>query len=209
MSRFRLALPLALLAILAVSQSAYALDNAEAPASPPDLGASLEEEIEFEDECTESGEGEEVEGTEDEGEEEEEKEKEEECEAEAEDAGFSPAEDCYLRTARARVVAYPERNRMRLTLGYTTYAPARATVEYGAKSDPRLGTVRRQLGRSGVVRLSKHLGSREMAQLQASRRFTVTVHVAEAPRDCRRFEVQRLQVERSSDSRVTWSETAS
>jgi hypothetical protein len=96
---------------------------------------------------------------------------------------------------------------MRLTLGYTTYAPARATVEYGAKSDPRLGAVRRQLGRSGVVRLSKHLGSKAMTQLQASRRFTVTVHVAEAPRGCQRFEVQRLQVERSSDSRVTWSET--
>ena len=98
---------------------------------------------------------------------------------------------------------------MRLTLGYTTYTPATATVEYGAKSEPRLGTVRRQLGRSGVVRLSKHLGGKEMAQLQASRRFTVTVHVPEAPRECQRFEVQRLQVERSSDSRVTWSETAS
>lgn len=199
MLRIRLFLPLALLAILAASQSAYALGDAEAPAPPPDLGASLEEEIEFEDECTES----------DEEEEEEEVEEAEGCEAEAEDAGFSPAEDCYLRTARARVVAYPERNRMRLTLGYTTYAPAKATVEYGAKSNSRLGTVHRQLGRSGVVRLSRHLGSEEMARLQASRRFTVTVHVADASADCQRFEVQRLQVERSSDSRVTWSETAS
>jgi hypothetical protein len=202
MSRARLALPLALLAILAASQSAYALGDAETPASPPDPGASLSEEIEVEDECIESedeDEDEEVESTE---------EVEEECEAEAEDASFSPAEDCYLRTAQARVVAYPERNMMRLTLGYTTYTPTRATVEYGAKSDPRLGTVRRQLGRSGVVRLSKHLGSKEMAQLQASRRFTVTVHVPESPRGCQPFEVQRLQVERSSDSRVTWSETA-
>lgn len=199
MSRIRLALPLALLAILAISQSAYALGDAEVPTSPSDPGASLSEEIEFEEECSESDE-EEVEGSE---------EAEEECEAEAEDAGFSAADDCYLRTAQARVVAYPERNMMRLTLGYTTYTPARATVEYGAKSDPRLGTVRRQLGRSGVVRLSKHLGGKAMAQLRASRRFTVTVHVPEAPRGCQRFEVQRLQVERSSDSRVTWSETAS
>jgi hypothetical protein len=202
MSRIRLLLPLALLAILAACQSAHALGDAEAPASPPDPGASLSEEIEFEDECTEDGEdegSEEVEGAE---------EAEEECEAEVDDASFSPAEDCYLRTARARVVAYPERNMMRITLGYTTYAPARATVEYGAKSDPRLGTVRRQLGRSGVVRLSRHLGSKEMAQLRNSRRFTVTVHVSEAPRECQRFEVQRLQVERSSDARVTWSETA-
>jgi hypothetical protein len=198
MARIRIALPLVLLAILAASQSAYALGDAEAPASPSDLGASLDEEIEFEDECTESGEDEEVEVAEEE---------EEVCEAEAEDAGFSPAADCYLRTARARVVAYPERNTMRLTLGYTTYTPAGATVEYGAKGDPHLGTARRRLGRSGVVRLSKHLGSREMEQVEASRRFTVTVHVPEAPRECRRFEVQRLQVERSSDARVTWSET--
>jgi hypothetical protein len=198
MPRIRLALPLALLAILAACQSAYALGDTEVPASPPDLGASLSEEIEFEDECAES---EEEEG-------EDSEEADEECEAEADDASFLPAEDCYLRTARARVVAYPTRNMMRLTLGYTTYTPARATVEYGAKSDPPLGTVHRQLGRSGVVRLSKHLGGKEMAQLQASRRFTVTVHVPDTPRECQRFEVQQLQVGRSSDSRVTWSETA-
>ncbi len=199
MARIRLALPLALLTILAASQPAHAIGDIETAASPPDLGASLSEEIELEDECVEGGEDEEGENSE---------EADEECEAEAEDAGFSPAEDCYLRTARARVVAFPDRSTMRLTLGYTTYAPAEATVEYGAKGDPHLGTVRRRLGRSGVVRLSKHLGSREMEQVQASRRFTVTVHVPEAPRECQRFEVQRLQVERSSDARVTWSETA-
>ena len=124
-----------------------------------------------EGECVES-EDEEAEGAE---------EAEEECEAEAEDAGFSPAEDCYLRTATARVVAYPDREMMRLTLGYTTYAPAAATVEYGAKKDPHLGTVHRQLGRSGVLRLSKHLAGGQMTKVEASGRFTVTVHVPEAP----------------------------
>jgi hypothetical protein len=199
MLRIRLALPLTLLTILVASQPAHALGDIEATASPSDIGASLDEEVELEDECVESDEEEEGEDSEA---------GEEECEAEAEDAGFSPAEDCYLRTAQARVVAFPDRNTMRLTLGYTTYTPAKATVEYGATSDPRLGTVRRRLGRSGVVRLSKHLGNREMTQLQGSRRFTVTVHVPEAPRGCQRFEVQRLQIERSTDSRVTWSETA-
>lgn len=200
MLRLRLVLPLALLAILAACQSAYGLGEVETTAAPSDPGASLSEEIEFEDECVESSEDEEGEDSE---------EGAEECEAEAEDAGFSPADDCYLRTAQARVVAYPDRNMMRLTVGYTTYTPAEATVEYGAKGDPHLGTARRRLGRSGVVRLNKHLGSKEMSQVQASRRFTVTVHVPNTPRDCQRFEVQRLQVERSSDARVTWSETAS
>jgi hypothetical protein len=199
MFRIRLVLPLVLLAILAACQPAHALSETEASFSPPDLGASLSEESEFEDECVESGEEEEAEDSEA---------AEEECEDEAEEAGFSPAEDCYLRTARARVVAYPDRNTMQLTVDYTTYAPATAKVEYGAKSNPHLGTVRRQLGRSGVVRLSKHLGSSEMARVQASRRFTVTVRVPDAPGGCRRFEVQRLRVAASSDSRVTWSETA-
>jgi hypothetical protein len=185
--------PLVLLAILGATSSALALTEAEVTAPSSDPAASLDEEVESEDECVEGSEEEDSEET------------EEGCEAEAEDTSFSPGEDCYLRTARARVVAYPARNTMRLTLGYTTYSPVQATVEYSAKHD-RLGAVTRKLGRSGVVRLSKHLGDREMGRVQGSRRFTVTVHVPEAPSGCRRFEIQQLQVERSSNSRITWSE---
>jgi hypothetical protein len=188
-----LVVPLVLLAILAASGSAYALEETEAASDPV---AQLGEEVESEEECVEGDEqGEESE------------EAGEECEVDAEDDSFSPAEDCYLRTARARVVAYPARNTMRLTLGYTTYIPAQATVEYSAKHN-RLGAVTRKLGRSGVVRLSKHLGDREMGQVQGSRRFTVTVHVPGAPSACERFETEQLQVEHSSDSRITWSENS-
>jgi hypothetical protein len=207
MLRIRFLLALALLAIPAVSQPANALAGAGAAGSPFELVVQMsegeeeggeEEEGESQGECAEGeGEGEEAEGSE---------ETEEECEAEAEDAGFSPAAECYLRTATARVVAYPKRQTMRLTLGYTTYMPTAATVEYGARKDPHLGTVHRQLGHSGVLRLSKHLAGKQMAEVEASGRFTVTVHVPEAPPACQRFEVQRLQVDRSSDSRVTWSE---
>lgn len=195
----RLLLPLLLLVILVASQTTHALADAEYPSLP--LGAAIqlsEEEDETEGECVEDEtEDEEAEVAE---------ETEEECEAEAEDAGFSPGEDCYLRTATARVVAYPDREMMRLTLGYTTYTPTAATVEYGARKDPRLGTVHRQLGRSGVLRLSKHLGGGQMTKVEDSGRFTVTVHVPEAPRACQRFEVQQLQVAQSSKARVTWAE---
>jgi hypothetical protein len=197
MPRIRLLLPFALLAILVVSQTAHALADAEDPGSPLNVAIQQsEEEDESEGECVET-EDEEAEGAE---------EAEEECEAEAEDAGFSPADDCYLRTATARVVAYPDRETVRLTLGYTTYTPAAATVEFGAKKDPHLGTVHRRLGHSGVLRLSKHLAAKQMTKVEDSSRFTVTVHVPEAPQACQRFEVQRLQVAQSSDSRVTWSE---
>lgn len=197
MPQIRLLLPLLLLAILMASQSAHALADAEDPSLPLSVAIQLsEEEDESEGECVES-EDEEAEGAE---------EAEEECEAEAEDAAFSPAEDCYLRTATARVVAYPDRKMMRLTLGYTTFTPTAATVEYGAKKDPHLGMVHRQLGRSGVLRLSKHLAGKQMTKVEASGRFTVTVHVPEAPHACQRFEVQQLQVAQSSKARVTWAE---
>lgn len=196
MCRIRVLLPLLLLAIL-MAQAAHAVADAEEPSLPFTAAIQLsEEEDETEGECLE-GEDEEVEDSE---------EAEEECEAEAEDAGFSAADDCYLRTATARVVAYPDREMMRLTLGYTTYTPAAATVEFGAKKDPHLGTVHRQLGRSGVLRLSKHLAGGQMNKVETSGRFTVTVHVPEAPRACQRFEVQQLQIAQSSKARVTWAE---
>ncbi|HWI94717.1 MAG TPA: hypothetical protein VNS60_01485 [Solirubrobacterales bacterium] len=195
MARIRLFLPLLLLAIFVASQTVDAFADAEEPGPPLNVAIQLsEEEDETEGECAEA-EDEETEGAE---------EAEEECEAE--DAGFSPSEDCYLRTATARVVAYPDRKMMRLTLDYTTYTPAAATVEYGARKDPHLGTIHRQLGRSGVLRLSKHLASRQMAKVETSGRFTVTVHVPEAPRACQRFEVQQLRVAQSSKARVTWAE---
>jgi hypothetical protein len=185
-----------MLAILAVSLPVQALADAEAAGPPLELTVQTgdeEGEAESEGECVEE-------------EDEEVDEADEGCEAEAEDAGFSAADDCYLRTATARVVAYPGREMMRLTLGYTTYAPATATVEFGAKKDPHLGRVHRRLGRSGVLRLSKHLAGKQMAKVEASGRFTVTVHVPQAPRACRRFEVQQLRVAQSSEARVTWAE---
>lgn len=196
MLRVRLLLPLALLAILAVSQPARALAGVEAAGLPLDLAIQMgEEEDEGEtDGCAES-------------ENEETEEADEECEGEAEDAGFSVADSCYLRTATARVVAYPEREMMRLTLGYTTYAPAAAIVEYGAPKDPHLGAVHRRLGRSGVLRLSKHLAGGQMAKVETSGRFTVTVHFPQAPQACQPFEVQRLRVAQSSRARVTWAES--
>jgi hypothetical protein len=190
-----LAAPLTLLAILGASRPASASSEVEVTATGSEPTAQLSEEGEWEGECVE-------------GDEEELEAEVEECEddAEAEDTSFSPAEDCYLRTARARVVAYPSRNRMRLTLGYTTFEPARATVEYRAANGHQLGSTTRYLGRSGVVRLSKHLGSKEMERLRYAHRFLVTVHVAAAPSDCRQFETEQLQVVRAGNARITWSE---
>ncbi len=190
-------LPLILLLTAGLVQSALGAAEFEA-AAPFESTAEISEEGEVEEECVEEFE---------EGEEDEEAvaETEEECEDEAEESSRVSAEDCLLRTTHARVVAFPSRNQVRLTLGYTTYAPAQATVEYKASHD-RLGAATRHLGRSGVVRLSKHLDEKQMSRVRGSGRFTVTVHVSDVPGACQRFESDRLAVDRRGGSKITWGE---
>jgi vacuolar-type H+-ATPase subunit H len=167
-----IAVLLLLSAILWATASARALSDSEIEmVAEPSSAVFAEAEEESEEVCLEG--------------EDESLEVEEECEAEEE--GSAEAE-CFLRTARARIVAYPSHDQIRLTLGYTTYAPTRATVEYRVRNGERLGTVSRRLGRSGVLRLSKHLGSGEMARASASHRFIVTLRLPEAPRDCQSYE---------------------
>jgi len=181
-------LSLTLLLVLGLAQSAQATVESDAAAPFESIAEISEEDEAEEEECAEASD-----------------EAEEECEAEADESGASSGEECLLRTARARIVAFPAHNRVRLTLGYTAFAPAHATVEYLVKQN-RLGAGDRSLGRSGVVRLSQHLGDNEMGRLQASHRLTVVVRIPGVPQRCEQLETYRLALEHSSDSRVTWSQ---
>lgn len=90
---------------------------------------------------------------------------EEEWEAEAEGRspqGRAARPSCALRSARARVVT--RRNRLKLTIGYAVAAPTPARIEIRA-GKRRLATVKRKLGRSGVIRLSRRVGERLGRQL--------------------------------------------
>ncbi|HXS48078.1 MAG TPA: hypothetical protein VN756_11530, partial [Solirubrobacterales bacterium] len=119
-------------------------------------------------------------------------------------------EECLLRSARARVVASDSHRSARLTVGYTTYEPTGATIDYslkGGKGTLRLGTVKRHLGRSGVIRLTETLGDSEMAKVEAAGRFTVRLHIANAPGNCRRFETEQLTVKRATERQTVWSQT--
>lgn len=168
------ALLVLLLAIFWATTSAHALSDSEVEVvAEPSSAAFSELEEGWEEACLESEDGL-VEG-------------EDECEAEEAEESSAEAE-CFLRTARARIVAYPSHNQIRLTLGYTTYAPTRATVEYRVRNGERLGAVNRRLDRSGVLRLSKHLGSGEMARASASHHFIVTLRLPDARRDCQNYE---------------------
>lgn len=129
-------------------------------ATPP---ASEEEfEVEAEDE---GGEGETEEGACEEAEEEFDEgelsagEVKEICEEEAAERrkktagpGAPAPEECILRSAHGQAVTSGKGDKLKLTIGYTTYEPAAASLKIG-----RLGTVHRRLGHSGVLRLVEDL----------------------------------------------------
>jgi hypothetical protein len=209
-SRFPLLLTLLLLSgLLLAASTAHAL-----PTVPPLGPLGLEDEGEAEEELTPS----EVACAEAQAEYERDELSEAEVEeicaedeaGEGNDANASRApEECRLRSARARVVAYEARNRVRLTVGYTTYVPTMATVDYrlaGGRGSLHLGTARRRLGRSGVIRLTRRLSDGQMEKVQAAGRFTVRLRVSGAPRSCRRYESEELTVRRGSDRQAVWSE---
>jgi hypothetical protein len=118
-------------------------------------------------------------------------------------------EECLLRSAHARLVADDSPGGVRLTVGYTTYEPTAATVDFsarGGKGMLHLGTSKHHLGRSGVVRLSKALAESEMAKVDAAGRFTVQIHIPGAPAGCRRFATEQLTVKTASRDQAVWSQ---
>jgi len=111
--------------------------SAVAPATPaPSLSASLAEEWEFEEEF-EDGEGLELE---------EECLDSEELEALCEEETLAAA-PCPLRSVSGHAVRHDKR--LKITLGYTAHEPTAAKIQIH-----RLGTFRRHLSRSGVLRFT-------------------------------------------------------
>lgn len=76
------------------------------------------------------------------------------CAEEGEAATESAAARCPIRSANAHATL--RRTRLKVTLGYTTNSPVRATVEI-YRGATRIAALKRQLGRSGVVRFGKPL----------------------------------------------------
>lgn len=66
--------------------------------------------------------------------------------------GAVAPEECILRSAHGEAITSGKDDKLKLTIGYTTYEPAAASLKVG-----HLGTVHRQLGRSGVLRLVEDL----------------------------------------------------
>lgn len=188
-----------LLGLLAIT--ALATSSAQAAATPSSSlsharAASTSEEEEFE-----------VEGAE---EEEIEVELEFEESEEAEGPTSLPPE-CLLRTVEPRVLARFSQDELRLSLRYTSDASVHASVAYwlkGAKGSARLGSVKRRLGRRGVLEMSRHLDERTLAKLRAARVIVVQLGVPGAPAFCKRYLTMRLTAQRPLGRSATWYEPA-
>ena len=195
---------LTLIAILGLARSAQALtlppageilpgSNAAAPAAPE------EEEAEEEAEASEEGEFEVEECESDDAAE------QAECEEEA--AGEAPRE-CLLSSATATVSA--GHDRVRLRLRYTAASPVAVAVDYGlhgAKGSLFLGSEKKRVKTSGVLRLNKQLGEAQMAKVLAARSFTVRLRVPGTPGYCRSFFDRQLDVRHATPSGLSWSQS--
>jgi hypothetical protein len=163
-----LAIPLTLAILLFAVSVAHAT-----PVDPPVAPLSFEEEFSAgEEELDEGGDElaesacEEAEGEFEEGELGA-AEVKETCDEEAEERrnkvanpGKGAPEECVLRSAHGQAVTLGKGDKLKLTIGYTAYEPAVALLKIG-----HLGTVRRHLGRSGVLRLVEDLHGHHLKHL--------------------------------------------
>lgn len=150
-----LAVPLILALLLFAVSAAHA-----APLGPSATPLAFEEEFAAEEEGEESEGSEFEEGACEEAEEEFDEgelsagEVKEICEEEAAERrkkaagpGAPAPEECILRSAHANASLVAHDEKLKLTIGYTTYEPVTAKLEIGD-----LATIHRHLGRSGVLR---------------------------------------------------------
>jgi hypothetical protein len=150
----KLLVPLLLLSLLLGATAARGDSVA-----PPPAPAALEETTELEGE-----EGEEEESAEEEceeaGEEFEEgeisqAELDEYCERQRKRSDARP-EECILRSAHGHAAIDEKSQKLKLTIGYTTYEPASAKINIG-KGAAHVASLRRQLHRSGIIRVVENL----------------------------------------------------
>lgn len=164
-----------------------------------------------ESECEESEDEEEAEEGEDE---------EEECES-AEERGRNsknpsasgpPPDSCLLRTARARLFTYGNRDRVRLVIRYTTSSPAEVHVELrlgSGANGARLAGASHHFAAKGLFRLTQSLSPHEADRVRAANGFTVTLGIPAAPHFCERYETRHLTVRRPVHDNVIWFQSDS
>jgi len=110
--------------------------------------------------------------------------------AEGAATGSTASDRCSLRSVHPRAVTVEKGRRLKLTIGYTTFAPSGATVEIRLGAT-RIGSFRRHLGRSGVLRIVMRLGKQH-----TPRRLVLHLRIAGSKRQCSGAETQRVRIRR-------------
>lgn len=82
------------------------------------------------------------------------------CEEEGESEAASSTEKCFLRSAHAHSAT--KRDKLKVTVGYTTFSPANAKIEI-RQGAVRIGAFNRHLGKSGVLRFTSKLEGQRRA----------------------------------------------
>jgi hypothetical protein len=189
---------LASLTLLWVALPAHAAGAGAPPAFASALADEFEEEYEGEEgeeECEEVEEGYEV------------------CEEEPVEGAVSEApEECLVHSARARVFASADRDRLRLVIDYRSVAPANVSVDFflkGSKGPLSLGRVRRHFGRQGLLRIFERLTDSQIEKARAAKSFVVRLDVPQTPRYCRRFNTKRLTVRKLVHGTSVWLQAGS
>lgn len=103
-------------------------------------------------------------------------------------SGSVAPEECLLRSAHAHAAVNAAGDKLKLTIGYTTYEPVGAKVEV-RKGSSRIATKSLRLGRSGVLRIVKDLGKAEVPK-----RVVVRLAVPQSPGYCGKYETEKVAV---------------
>lgn len=119
------------------------------------------------------------------------------------------ADACMVKSANATVLVLPAKNTVRLTLRYTTFAPAVVSVRYGLrgrKGNVKMGAESSRFSRKGVFHKTEKLSEKEMAKAVAATEFDVRVHAVNAPGYCRKLFDLELNSRSSARSRASWTD---
>ncbi|MET0306356.1 MAG: hypothetical protein ABW196_09030 [Solirubrobacterales bacterium] len=96
--------------------------------------------------------------------------------------------ECLLRSAHAHAAVNATGDKLKLTIGYTTYEPVGAKVEV-RKGSSRIAAKRLRLGRSGVLRIVEDLGKKDPPKL-----VLVRLAVPASPGYCGKYETEKVRV---------------
>jgi hypothetical protein len=97
-------------------------------------------------------------------------------------------EECLLRSANVHAAVNAAGDKLKLTIGYTAYEPVGAKVEI-RRGSSRIATKSLRLGRSGILRIVKDLGSAD-----APKRIVVRLAVPASPAYCGKYETEKVTV---------------